>query len=189
MGKKNLTNGILSLSVFLYILLFFGLTLFIFIFYASYSVLSLSAVLLPLLFFLILLLILWKYSYLKNERKGKIMLFAIAVLCFIPPLFLVGLLGTNEKKLNFTTEKWMNNPDDRGYIVYDFLDENEIIGKTKEEIQKLLGVPEGNSLYNEENTIVYLLGLEIGLIRMDSDYLIIRLNDEEKVIDYEIVSG
>lgn len=117
------------------------------------------------------------------------MLVAIAILCFVPPLFLVNLLGTNEKKLNFTMEKRINNPDDRGYIVYDFLNENEIVGKTKEDIQNLLGVPERNSFFNKENNIVYLLGPEIGLIRMDSSYLIIWLNEENKVIDYEIVTS
>ncbi|MFB5087062.1 hypothetical protein PGC35_07565 [Psychrobacillus sp. PGGUH221] len=117
------------------------------------------------------------------------MLLVIAVLCIIPPLFLADRLGANERKTNFTTEKWINNPDDRGYIVYDFLNENEIVGKTKEDIQKLLGVPDGDSFFNEENNIVYLLGLELGLIRMDSDYLIIWLNDEDKVIEYEIVSS
>ena len=113
----------------------------------------------------------------------------IAVFSIIPPLFLVDRLGTNEEKLNFTTEKWVNNPGDRGYIVYDFLNENEIVGKTKEEIRKLLGDPERNSFYNKENNVVYLLGLEIGLIRMDSSYLIIWLNEEKKVIEYEIVTS
>jgi hypothetical protein len=189
LGKKNLTVGLLSLSVCLYILLYFGLTIFIVTFYVSYSVLSLSAVFLPLFSFLLLILILWKYSYYKNKRKGKIMSLVIAVFSIIPPLFLVDRLGTNEEKLNFTTEKWVNNPGDRGYIVYDFLNENEIVGKTKEEIRKLLGDPERNSFYNKENNVVYLLGLEIGLIRMDSSYLIIWLNEEKKVIEYEIVTS
>lgn len=189
MIKKNLALGILTTSSFLYILLFFGLTIFIILFYSTYSLLSLSAVLLPPIFLLLLLFILWKYSYLKNERKSKSLLLVIAILCIIPPLFLVGLLGKNEEKLNFTIEKWMNEPDDRVYIVYDFLDENEIVGKSKEDIQKLLGTPDENQLYTNENVVSYLLGLEAGWIKMDSSYLIIWFNDENKVIDYEVVTG
>lgn len=189
MSKKNSTDIIFILGVISYLLLFLGLAIFITTFYASYSILSLSAVLSPLFLFVLFILILWKYSYLKNAQKGRIMLFVVAILSFIPPLFLVDLLGKNEEKLNFTTEKWLNNPDDRGYIVYDFLEENEIVGKTKKDIQKLLGVPEENSFYSEKNVIEYLLGLELGLIQMDSSYLIIWFNEEDKVIDYEIVTG
>lgn len=189
MANKNSTDIIFILGVISYLLLFGGLAIFITIFYASSSILSLSAVLLPFFLFLLFILILGKYSYLKNVQKGRIILLCIAILSFIPPLFLVDLLGKNEEKLNFTTEKWFNNPDDRVYIVYDFLEENQIVGKTKKDIQKLLGVPEGNSLYSEKNVMGYLLGLELGLIQMDSSYLIIWFNEEDKVIDYEIVTG
>lgn len=189
LANKNSTVIIFILSVISYLVLFAGIAIFITLFYASYSILNLSAVLLPFFLFLLLILFLWKYSYLKDVRKGRTMLLVIAILSFIPPLFLVDLLGENEEKLNFTTEKWFNNPDDRVYIVYDFLEENQIVGKTKKDIQELLGVPEGNSLYSEKNVMGYLLGLELGFIRMDSSYLIIWLNEDDKVIDYEIVTG
>ena len=118
------------------------------------------------------------------------MLLVLAFLSFIPPLFLVDKLGDNERKLNFTLEKWINNPDDRGYIVDDFLNENDIVGKTKEDIQDLLGEPDTEESFSkEENKVVYLLGLELGFIRMDSDYLVIWFNDEGKVIEYEIIRG
>lgn len=189
MADKNSTVIIFILSVISYLVFFAGLAIFFFLFYASYSIFNLSAVLLPFFLFLLLVLFLWKYSYLKDIRRGRTMLLVIAILSFIPPLFLVDFLGENEEKLNFTTEKWFNNPDDRVYIVYDFLEENQIVGKSKKDIQQLLGAPEGNSIYSENNVMEYLLGLEPGLIRMDSSYLIIWLNEDDKVIDYEIITG
>ncbi|MCZ8532686.1 hypothetical protein [Psychrobacillus psychrodurans] len=189
MAKEEPTDIILILGVILYSLLFLGLAVFIAFFYATFSILSLSAVLVPLFLFLMFILILWKYSYLKHAQIGRTLLLVFAILSFIPPLFLIGMLGKNEEKLNFTTEKWLNYPDDRRYIVYDFLQENKIAGQTKEDIQKQLGVPEKNSFYSEQNAIEYLLGLELGFIQMDSSYLIIWFDEEDKVIDYEIVSG
>ncbi|MER2079856.1 hypothetical protein [Psychrobacillus psychrotolerans] len=189
MANKNSTYIIFIFGMISYLLLFGGLAIFIIFFYASYSILSLSAVLLPLFLFLLFLFFWGKYSCLKNVQKGRIMLIVIAILSFIPPLISVDLLGKNEEKLNFTTEKWFNNPDDRVYIVYDFLEEYQIMGKTKKDIQDLLGVPEGNSIYSEKNVMGYLLGLELGFIQMDSSYLIIWFNEEDKVIDYEIVTN
>ncbi|MDI2588490.1 hypothetical protein OR571_15550 [Psychrobacillus sp. NEAU-3TGS] len=187
MIKKDWALGILAISGFVYISVFFGLALFITFFYSTYSLLSLSAVLLPLILLLVVLFVLWKRSYLSNERKGNFLLLVTAILCFIPALILVGLLGKNEEKLNFTIEKWVNQPDDRVYFVYDFLDEYEMVGKSKEDIHKLLGAPDENHSYaTTENVISYFLGAELGWIRMDGTYLVIWFNDDDEAINYEV---
>lgn len=187
MIKKDWALGILATSIFVHISLFFILAFLIYLFYASYSLLSLSAVLLPLISVLVVLFILWKRSTLTNELKGKILLLITVVLCFIPSFILMNLLGKNEEKLNFTIEKWVNQPDDRVYFVYDFLDEYKMVGKSKEDIQKLLGAPDENHSYaTTENVISYFLGAELGWIRMDGTYLVIWFNDDDEAINYEV---
>ncbi|GGA24652.1 hypothetical protein [Psychrobacillus lasiicapitis] len=187
MINKNYTLGILATSVFVHISLYIALAFFISFFFASYSLLSISAVLLPLISVLVVLFILWKRSTFTNELKGKILLLITAVLCFLPSLFLVNLLGKNEEKLNFTIEKWVNEPDDRAYFVYDFLDEYEMVGKSKEDIQKLLGEPDENHSYSPtENVISYFLGPEVGWISIDGTYLVIWFDDGKQAIDYAV---
>ncbi|WP_071458476.1 hypothetical protein [Bacillus massilinigeriensis] len=86
----------------------------------------------------------------------------------------------------FDQEKWLKNPDKRVDMVDHLLAEENLKGMTKAEIVDLLGKVEENAYYKEPNNIVYYLGPERGFIRIDSEWLVIWLDDKEKVTDYEI---
>ena len=135
----------------LYVFIYFGYILYINVLNASYSVISLSAVLLP--FFLLLLFqwILWNYTDLRYERKVRTTFIVIVSTGFILILYCIVILGLNEYKSNFTTEKWLNAPAERVYMVDDLLNEYELVGKTKDEVNTLLGTPTATEYLNNEN--------------------------------------
>lgn len=78
----------------------------------------------------------------------------------------------NQYNSQFNTEKWLNKPNDRVYMIDDFLDDYKLKGMTKGEIYSLLGKPENEN----DKELEYYLGSERELIRIDSEVLVIYLN-------------
>jgi len=172
----------------LYIIVYIGYSFYINLLHISYSIISLLAILLPLIILFIIQWILWKYTDVRNKKKVKTRFITISILSFIPVIYCVVILGVNEYKSNFTTERWLNNPGERVYLIDDLLNEYKLIDKTKTEVHTLLGSPTETEYFKDENNIVYHLGNERGLISIDSEWLIIWFNDNEKVTKYEIVT-
>jgi outer membrane protein assembly factor BamE (lipoprotein component of BamABCDE complex) len=71
-------------------------------------------------------------------------------------------------------------------MVDDLLNEYKLVGKTKDGVSTLLGTPTATEYFKNENNIVYYLGDERGLISIDSEWLVISFNSNQKVIKYEI---
>ena len=68
------------------------------------------------------------------------------------------MLTLNEYKSHFSTERWLNNPGERVYMVDDLLTRYKLSGMTRQEIVQLLGDPSETWYFKEENNIVYYLG-------------------------------
>jgi len=167
------------LSILIYICYIF----YIHYFHIPYSIVSLSFVLFPFILFVLLQWIVSKKtSVLKGSRSIKVTLVIVSFLTF----YCIGILGLNEFHAKFTTHKWVKKPEERVYMVDDLLDKHGLVHKTRDEIIELLGYPTETEYFKTENNVVYYLGDERGLIRIDSEWLIIFFNNSDKVTRYEI---
>lgn len=179
-----IARKIFGLYLILYIFIYTGYILYIHLLRPTYSMLSLSAILLPFILLLTFQWFLWKCT--KGGKKAKTQFITISLLSFILPLCCGIMLGLNEHKSNFSTERWLHKPAERVYIVDDLLSQYKLTGKTREEIHKLLGAPTETEYFKEKNNIVYYLGDERGFIRIDSEWLVIWFNDSDEVIKFSI---
>src|SRR5699024_8146046 len=137
------------------------------------SIVSVSAILLPFLIFLLFQWGLYKRTKMNEKKENKTRAKILFFICFML-LFLCGvMLGLNEYKSNFSTERWLNEPEERVYMVNDLLKEYKLNGMASEEVDELLGGPTQTEYFKEENNIVYYLGDEQGLIKVDSAWLIL----------------
>jgi hypothetical protein len=135
-----------------------------------------------------MILISWNRSDTKNNRGEKKNLINLAVVSTIPFLICLVLLGINENKTSFTTEKWEGNMSERVYIVDDLIDTYELNGKSISEIEDLLGPPTETEYFKTENNIVYYLGYERGIISIDSEWLVIELDNSQTVKNYAVLT-
>jgi hypothetical protein len=71
-------------------------------------------------------------------------------------------------------------------MVDDLLDGNLRSGVPRAEIEKLLGAPDTTSYFRDWD-LVYRLGPERGFIRIDSEWLVFRLDAEGRVAAYRIL--
>lgn len=97
----------------------------------------------------------------------------ICILLGICVLLLAGVLARYEIKHRFTTEKWLEQPEQRREIVDDFLKRYALEGRTKEEVIALLGEGE---VYDDR--LMYFLGMERGLISIDTEWMVISFVDD-----------
>lgn len=75
----------------------------------------------------------------------------------------------------------------RGCMVDDLLDRNELRGMTRADVIALIGAPD-TSDYFKEYDLVYWLGPERGLIGIDSEWLVMKLDGAGRVISAELVT-
>ena len=72
-------------------------------------------------------------------------------------------------------------------MVDDLLEKHEIVGMYRNEIIELLGEPSDTEYFKESDNIVYWLGTERGLVRIDSEWLVIWFDDKDIAIDVKIM--
>ncbi|RDU37867.1 hypothetical protein DRW41_08605 [Neobacillus piezotolerans] len=108
------------------------------------------------------------------------------VICFVA---IGGIYIWFEKQNDFSTEKWIAEPFERGKIVDDLLTSYQLVGMTKQEIVKLLG-PDGEPTdlgpigNRNDNTLAYNLGPEPGFISIDDAWLVIYFDEDNRVSEY-----
>lgn len=187
---QALFSWLLRLFAVLYLLLYMGYNWIIKHLHASYSLISISAILLP---FLVFLLLLWGSGKRAddqpdNQQKRNRKRIALTLLGSIPPLYSALLLGINEYQSHFTVERWRTNEQERVYMVDDLLRQYPLIGMTKDDVTALLGPPTKTHCLQADDHLVYYLGDERGLIRIDSEWLVIRLDGGGNVIEYQVLT-
>jgi amino acid transporter len=186
LSVSKIVNYALYSFVLLYALIYFIYIFFINAAHASISLMSISALLLPFILLLFFQWISWKYTDRHNKRKLKIRFIVISSLGFALLFFCVVLLGVYEYESRFTAERWLNDDEERVYLVDDLINEHELIGMTKEEVFTLLGSPTETEYFKEEDNVVYYLGAERGIIRIDSEWLVIWFDGSDKAMKYEL---
>ena len=105
----------------------------------------------------------------RKIKRQNYTVFAIVVLLIAAVL--IGML-VNEIQSGFTTKKWMENPDERTKIVDDLLEKHELMGMSRENIERLLGDED------DADVVYYYLGPERGFISIDSEWLVIEYRDD-----------
>jgi len=93
---------------------------------------------------------------------------------------------------DFEAEVWRRNTSSNGMwpirltMVDDLLARHPLKGLSRDSVERLLG-PRDVSEYWRQWDLVYRLGPERGLFRMDSEWLVLRLGSDRRVTDYQIV--
>lgn len=109
---------------------------------------------------------------LGNEKNRKFV--ALIPTIFFSPIIYIGIIylwifsASYYPSSDFDKQKWETNVEERYRMSEDIIESKILIGKTKEEITKLLG--QDFYSYNE-NHIAYELGFVPGLFNIDPDVL------------------
>jgi hypothetical protein len=108
------------------------------------------------------------------------------------PLLIAGLIiYMNITKTQFDSSKWKQTGqlDQASYPRLEMADalihDRTLYGKTKQEVIELLGKP-SNDGYFKTYDLVYWLGPERGAFSVDSEWLLIQLDDSGRVVKYEL---
>lgn len=97
---------------------------------------------------------------------------------FIVSLALISLIcKTYHYKHTFSTGKWINHPAARTDIADNLLAKHPLTGMTLSEVETLLGPETENAYFKRENNLVYYLGLERGILAIDSEWLVIEFQN------------
>lgn len=150
----------------------------------SLSVKSIFVVVMP---FIILVMIQRAILYVsKNRNKEKEQMLKVRMIGLIPLIVCTVQLSTNEYNSKFNQDRWLNYTEKRVHMVDDLLQKYKLIGKSNEEIIKLLGIP--TETRNDEigATTSYYLGNERGFISIDSERLVLQFDNDGNVIEYKV---
>ena len=90
-------------------------------------------------------------------------------------------------RLPFDSEKWKAGNEDeiRIRMVDSLLRKYEFTGKSRAEVVAILGEPDKTGYFRDYD-MVYRLGIERGFIRMDSEWLVLKLDVHNVVAEYRI---
>ena len=114
----------------------------------------------------------------KEEGQKNKHINPIAVGIPVAVVFVVVVGIVYHCKHTFRISKWLDIPEERTAIVDDLLEKYELIGMTESDVVALLGEPNNDyGYFNADNRYVYYMGLERGLISIDSEWLILDFTD------------
>jgi len=91
----------------------------------------------------------------------------------------------------FDSETWINSPSEHSHesvrlrMVDDLLLKHPLVDKNRVEVEDLLG-PADTGYFSNRYDMVYHLGLERQGIAIDSEWLIIDLDDQDEVVDIRL---
>lgn len=129
----------------------------------------------------------------KRKRAliiGAVVLISVPVLVYlglVAHLFLAPEIEARVKAADFDSAAWKARSLDgdnmwptRLRMVDDLLESNRLSGATRQQVEQLLGPPDATE-YFKDWSMVYWLGPERGTFRIDSEWLVLRL-DEKGVV-------
>ena len=180
---KSIWSVFWGLYFIFYVCLYIGYFFYIKVVHYSYNVVIIAYVILPFL-------LLWAFLKVSNQddRMTKSKFMGIMVVASIMPLCCGILLGINEYNSRFNMDRWLNDESSRVHMVDNLLEEYDLVKMTMDEVTVLLGTATETNYFKEKDNIVYYLGDERGLIPIDSEWLMLEFDENEKVRSYEIKS-
>ncbi|MFE6135750.1 hypothetical protein [Bacillus sp. NPDC057893] len=183
-GKSAILWGMLYAYFCLYILMYIAFIFVIDMVHVSLSVMSIFVVVMP---FILLVIIQKSILHVSARRnKDKKQLFTVIMVGLIPLVVCTIQLSANKYISNFNQERWLKFEDKRVHMVDDLMQEHKLIGKSNEEITKLLGAPTETRSLEEGITTLYYLGNERGFISIDSECLVLQFDRDGRVIEYKV---
>jgi hypothetical protein len=128
----------------------------------------------------------WRFASIENKNRLKKAFNILSSVALIPIVVIVVMMGIYESGSHFNQQTWFQQEDHRVYMVDDLLSDYSLVGKTRGDVTKLLGSPTKDAYFMEPNNIVYYLGDERGIFRIDSEWLVIWFDRSNKVIKFEV---
>ena len=126
-------------------------------------------------------------------KTKKIILISL-VLVVLAFFSIAVLFDDGVDQIYFDSDVWKNTPAEfslestRLKMVDDFLDKYFIVGMSRDEVISLIGEPDQTE-YFKSYEMVYMLGQETdSYFAIDSQWLVLDLNDSERVVSYNIVT-
>ncbi|EJS70770.1 hypothetical protein CN425_22705 [Bacillus cereus] len=173
-------RGILYVYFCLYIVMYLAFIFIIDIVHMSLSVKSIFVVVMPF----VLLAIIQRATVNRNKEKKQML--SVMIVGIIPLIVCAVQLSMNEYTSKFNQDRWLNYAEKRVHMVDDLLQKYKLIGKSNEEITKLLGTP--TETRNEEDGVItsYYLGAERGFIPIDSEQLVLQFDRGGRVLKYKV---
>ncbi|MGG5794563.1 hypothetical protein [Bacillus nitratireducens] len=183
-GKSSIFWRILYIYFCLYILMYLVFIFVIDMVHVSLSVMSIFVVAMP---FILLVIIQKAVLHVSARRdKDKKQLFTVMMVALIPLIVCTLQLSLNKYTSNFNQDRWLNDEEKRVYMIDDLLKRHKLIGKSNEEIIKLLGAPTKTSSLETGITTLYYLGNERSFIPIDSECLVLQFDKDGRVIEYKV---
>ena len=125
-----------------------------------------------------------------QSKKTIVIILVIIVSVFFS---ISALLDDGVDQIPFVSNVWKNTPavfshdSVRLRMIDDFLEGHSIVGMSRGEVILLIGEPDQTE-YFKSYDMVYMLGQETdSYFAMDSQWLVLDLNDSERVVSYDIV--
>lgn len=147
--------------------------------HSSLNGISITAIGIPFVLLVVL------YRWRKKSANGTTHLAFILCLSICAGAFYQ--LWQHEQESIFVTDKWIATPEKRVWMVDDLLSQNDFIGMDVFSIQSILGKETDTSYFEAPRRFVYYLGNERGLISIDSEWLILDVNEEDIVTNVQIM--
>lgn len=104
----------------------------------------------------------------------------------IPLIVCAVQLSMNEYTSKFNQNWWLNDAEKRVHMVDDLLQKYKLIGKSNEEITKLLGAPTETRNLDVAVITSYYLGDERGFIPIDSERLVLQFDRDGRVVKCKV---
>lgn len=182
-NKRVLPKILYTILLILYIAYFLFIISWIKHLHSQISIYSISGIFIPFILFLCFSYGMFKAFKFANRKYIYISLLFI----IIPVLFSFGQVLKNQMESKFDYTRWIEKLDKRVWMIDDLLDKYDMVNMHKDKIVELLGEPTVTEYFKENDNIVYWLGPERGLVRIDSEWLVIWFDDKDYVKEIKIM--
>ena len=128
-------------------------------------------------------------------RRSLLVIASIVIVLAVSGWFFIRSLSPMSRcnEHRFTTQLWRDSVASfgpkavRGCIVDDLIRSERLHGRSRAEIVALLGEPPKTDYFRDYD-LVYWLGPERGLMSIDSEWLVMRLDSAGRVSEYRLVT-
>lgn len=130
-----------------------------------------------------------EYRDMTIKEFLRVLFFSLITLICVSIFIVLLLIGTMDRfdEREFTSITWKANKEKRIEMIDDLIDKQLLDGLSKQEVITALGAPnESDSFSGMDPDLLYYLGPDRGFVSMDSEWLLIWLNDDNFVEKYEI---
>ncbi len=154
-----------------------------------------SLLLFPSLFVLAIIgsavIVFFILSMMKNRDNKKKVIVVLSLTIALSLIILVGsFVGTNayfKEYSKWTKEKWENASDDhnyRGLLINSFVEQYDLTGLTKQQVQELLGAPDNKDYSLTDNSDLWLYNLGTYEDFIDPTTFEISFDEDKKVTSF-----